>query len=113
MTGRTARKNFRLTEREAELLAERAARSGVSETEYVCSLIVDPAHVFIADDGELRRLHRELKREGTNLNQIARIYNSRRDTASELIALKGCLAHLHRVLSELEDVLSTIRKRRR
>lgn len=112
MSGRTVRKNFRLTEHEAKLLASRASRIGITETDFICSLIADPTHVFVADDGGLRRIYRELKHEGVNLNQLARIYNSRKDTTSELIAVKRCLGNMARIMEELEDVLASVPRRK-
>ena len=87
---RTVRKNFRLTPREADMLAKKARAAGTTESEYVRALIADPARIFAGDDDMLRVAYRELKRQGTNLNQIAWALN-RKSGSVGTASVEACL----------------------
>ena len=71
-------KHFLLTPGEAGKLARHAAEAELTESEYVRALIRDPSRVFTSSRDVLARIHRELRREGVNLNQIAWKLNSGR-----------------------------------
>lgn len=63
-------------------------------------------HAYIPDDIETaRNILWELKREGNNLNQIARQINSSDDKSSEFLVLKD---HLDKVLGRMEELASRI-----
>lgn len=99
------RKNFRLTEKEAACLAKHAAKSGVTESDYVRVLIQDPAHVFITEASALRDIYRELKRQGTNLNQIAYAVNSGRASTIDIDALAQINNRNRKALGMLAEAL--------
>ena len=54
------------------------------------ALIADPARVFAGDDDMLRAAYRELKRQGTNLNQIAWALNRKSDSVGTA-SVEACL----------------------
>lgn len=78
------RKNFRFTDREAALLEKHAAAAELSESEYVRALVRDPERVFTAETESLRSVYRELKKQGTNLNQMAYLANSRKQDGVDI-----------------------------
>lgn len=95
------RKNFRFTDTEAAALARHAAKAGVTESEYVRRLIVDPAHVLVSDANLLAAIYRELKRQGTNLNQIALAANSRKQDPADIDAVRRYGAAVAETLADV------------
>lgn len=74
---RTAQVHLRLTEREAALMRNRAQAAGLGLSAYVRSRALsgdEPAPA--ADARELRPVYAELRRCGSNVNQIARALNT-------------------------------------
>ena len=69
-------KHFLLTPSESQMLAKHAAKAEVSESDYVRTLIVDPSHVFTTSRDILVRIHKDIRKAGVNLNQIAWKCNS-------------------------------------
>lgn len=106
------RKNFRFTEAEASVLARHAAKAGVTESEYVRRLIVDPAHVFVSDANLLEAIYRELKRQGTNLNQIALAANSRKQDPADIDAVRRYGAAVAATLTDVAGVIDTMKGER-
>lgn len=75
---------LRLSEDELALINERAAAAGVSRAEYIMRCVNGTPAVYL--DGAKELLH-ELKKQGVNLNQAAKIANELHDTRN-LQALK-------------------------
>lgn len=70
----------RLSEIELNVLDQRAAALGISRSEYLRKILLDKKitnHIqVVADMPELRRLVGEYGKIGSNLNQIARYFNT-------------------------------------
>jgi hypothetical protein len=77
---KTRTKKFRLTEEDAERLAAHAEAAEMSESEYIRTLITDPSHVFTTEASTIKALYREAKRQGVNINMIARSANANKAT---------------------------------
>lgn len=105
----SVRKNFRLTEAEAVRLAKHAAKAGVTESDYVRTLINDPAHVFVTEGGTLRGIYRELKRQGVNLNQIAYAVNAGRARSLDASALTVLATRNAEIIADLSRVIDDMK----
>ena len=106
----TVRKNFRFTEAEAARLSKHAAKAGVSESDYVRTLINDPSHVFITEASTLRDLYRELKRQGVNINQVAYSVNAGRAKHIDGDILDRLSLDNHAALLRLGELLDSLGK---
>lgn len=76
--GRTSVVTFRLTAPERERLASAAASASMTESAYLRALIDGSAERIVQipiDGARLDAISHELKKSGTNLNQIARRTN--------------------------------------
>ena len=74
-----SRKNqfiFRLSDPEKEWFLDKVSRSGLSQQKYVLYSVLAKDIISI-DRAELQKISMELARQGNNLNQIARVLNSR------------------------------------
>jgi len=70
---------IRLTPHEREIVVQQAEKWGLTISEYVRKAAVEPLQPISKDPERYRHLEnicRELKRQGTNLNQIARKFNA-------------------------------------
>lgn len=105
MKSHIVRKNFRLTESEAQALASAASKLGITESDYLRTLITNPAHVFIADNSFLERIYRELKREGVNVNQIAHQVNRCHDATINAAELANTLSAINLAITSLGSTL--------
>ena len=108
----TVRKNFRLTSAEAARLSKHAAKAGVTESDYVRTLINDPSHVFVTEGDVLRDVYRELKRQGVNLNQIAYVVNAGRASSLDRSALDSLAKRISDALAKLSDIIDAMKKAR-
>ena len=68
---RAVQYRFRCTEEEAEQIRKKIEKSGCTIQEYLLKGALEK-EINVIDMGQIRELTVELKREGTNLNQIAR-----------------------------------------
>ena len=102
---RTVRKNFRLTPREADMLAANARAAGTTESDYVRSLILDPVRIFAGDDDMLRAVYRELKRQGNNLNQMAWALNRRADSVGTA-SVEACLKDVGQATAMIAAIIA-------
>lgn len=63
---------FRLSEEEAEKLQKKVEQSGMSQQDYILKAVLDKP---ITNTDGIKELVPELKRQGNNLNQIAKKLN--------------------------------------
>lgn len=72
--------NLRLTDVQYEIISENAKRAGLSLSEYICRQLmkgkVIAKYELVADLPELKKLTAEFGKIGSNLNQIARHFNT-------------------------------------
>ena len=67
-----------MTEREKEILKRKAAKNGITVSEYAQKLLAnsDDETIRVIDTEPLRMAAHELAKQGTNLNQFMRFLNS-------------------------------------
>lgn len=107
---RTARFELRLTEAEAERIRDRAEASGLSAAAFIRRAALtggEPAP--IADARELRPLYAELRRCGSNVNQIARALNTYGADGAGDAAVASALAALERACDAVTDAMRSAR----
>lgn len=98
--------SLKLTDLELEILDRGAQTAGLCRSEYLRKLFLDaPMEIhyeIVADMKELRRLIREYGKIGTNLNQIARYFNTggERSLAME-DEIRQCIADLFVLRNEV------------
>jgi hypothetical protein len=68
--------NFRMTQAEHERLSAEATRANLSLSDYIRAKLEGESSFVEIDKEALRGIHRELSRQGSNLNQIARRLNT-------------------------------------
>ena len=94
---RTHLVNFRLNDWEYERYRELARKAGMSMTDYFLARTVYARKVSMADTTQLNDVIYELRKIGTNINQVARAANTFRlrgsakgvaDSTSELAAMR-------------------------
>lgn len=72
MRRKEARVEVRMTEHEKEALKRKAAKNGMTVSEYARTLLAnsDDATIRVIDTEPLRKAAHELAKQGTNLNQL-------------------------------------------
>lgn len=75
--------NFRLSEKEAEILKKKIERSGKKQQEYLAACALQKK---ITNTDGIKVLLPELKRIGSNLNQIAKVLNATGQCEPQLFA---------------------------
>lgn len=105
---KTAHINVRMTEEERAAIVARSSSFGMAPSAYMreAALHIGEKPVRVADEAILRQTLAEMKRQGNNLNQVARAvnrYGIDGQTARELSEAVGLVA---RAASELSDLLS-------
>lgn len=112
---RTERLSVRMTEGEREALREAACEARLTEAQYVrARACYSRAQILSVDDAALRAALAEMRREGTNLNQLARRANSLSDheLSREADAIASALDALARQQGEtFERLLGAISAR--
>lgn len=72
--------NLRLTDIQYDFISEAAAQAGLTLSEYIRRQLMDgkviAKYEIVADVPEIKRITAELGKIGSNLNQIARYFNS-------------------------------------
>ena len=108
---RTETLHIRMTEGERESLRDAADAARLTEAQYVrARACYSRARILSVDDAALREVLAELRREGTNLNQIARRANSLSDheLGREADAIASALGSLARLQGETFDRLLAV-----
>lgn len=95
--------NFRMTEEEFKVLKEKVEQSGMNQREFLRRCVLDKV---ILNVDSLKTLIPEMKRQGSNLNQIAKRLNERKfvDYNNEL---SGCLQEVEETWQSLKQFLHT------
>lgn len=107
---RSAQVHLRLTESDAARMRERAAAAGMSLSAYIRRAALsgeEPAPV--ADARELRPLYAELRRCGSNVNQIARAINTYGVDVAGDDVVASTLAALERACDAVTDAMHAAR----
>ena len=89
---------FRVTAEEKKLIDEKIKASGLTMTAFIIRAITDQPVVSIPDVGEILT---ELKRQGNNLNQLARANNFGSLAEAELLAV---LADIKKIYAHVLNV---------
>ena len=108
---RTETLHIRMTEGEREALREAADAARLTEAQYVRARVCySRARILSVDDAALREVLAELRREGANLNQIARRANSLSDheLGREADAIASALGSLAGLQGETFDRLLAV-----
>lgn len=79
---------IRTDEHDAQTLRQKITSSGLSQQDYLLKAALE---ANITDPTPIRELLTEYKRQGNNLNQIARAMNSRNSMSQELLPLINAL----------------------
>ena len=79
---------IRADEHDASIIRQKVAASGLSQQDYLLKAALE---ANIANPSPIRELLTEYKRQGNNLNQIARAMNSRNSMSQELLPLINAL----------------------
>ncbi len=112
---RSERLTVRMTEGEREALREAACEARLTEAQYVRARVCySRAQILSVDDDALRAALAEMRREGANLNQLARRANSLSDheLSREADAIASALDALARQQAEtFERLLGAISAR--
>lgn len=107
---RTARFELRLTEAEAGRIRERAEASGLSAAAYIRRAALSGGEPTpVADVRELRPLYAELRRCGSNVNQIARALNTYGAVGAGGAAVAASLAALERACDAVAEAMAAAR----
>lgn len=109
---RSARLNIRLEEADLARIRQSARLSGVSVSEYVRRRCLDDGGRprIIVDTSELRAIHVQLRRNGNNLNQIARELNTRHKPNDVEELLRGTLRQTAAASEEATLLLAQARQ---
>lgn len=108
---RTETLHIRMTEGEREALRDAAGAARLTEAQYVRARVCySRARILSVDDAALREVLAELRREGANLNQIARRANSLSDheLGREADAIASALGSLAGLQGETFDRLLSV-----
>jgi len=98
---RNVQVNFRMTEEEFEVLREKVEQSGMSQREFLCRCALDKV---ILNVDSLKVIVPEMKKQGSNLNQIAKRLNERKfvDYNNDL---SSCLQEVEETWQSLKQFL--------
>lgn len=102
---KTVVKPFRMTEKEAAQLKEKARQRGMKESEYIRLLLSQKPN----DYPEIRILMKELINEvnaiGNNINQITRNHNSKIYREADRELLSAYMKKLNLLVKEVAEIL--------
>lgn len=105
---RTVYITVRVSPAERAAIVARSASSGMAPSAFIreAALLRDTPPVRVADAGELRRIHVDLKRIGNNLNQAARALNAYGADETTLGMLRDALGPVSEAAASLAALLS-------
>lgn len=112
MRRKAARVEVRMTEREKETLKRKAAKNGMTVSEYARTLLAnsDDATIRVIDTEPLKKAAHELAKQGTNLNQFMRFLNAHGATAFSPEEADAVLEKEVAVFSEIMEALAALRR---
>ncbi len=106
------RVDVRLSTYEKNVLRMNAAHAGCSLSEYVrqTAVYATPPSPIIVDMEKLMRFHFELRKEGVNLNQLARAVNACGAEGIDVVAITRTLDKLDAALDEVGGWIIGVRR---
>lgn len=112
MRRKEARVEVRMTEHEKEALKRKAAKNGMTVSEYARTLLAnsDDATIRVIDTEPLRKAAHELAKQGTNLNQFMRFLNTYGSNALDHEEAKAVLGKEVAAFSEIMEALAALRR---
>ena len=101
-----------MTEHEKEALKRKAAKNGMTVSEYARTLLAnsDDATIRVIDTEPLRKAAHELAKQGTNLNQFMRFLNTYGSNALDHEEAKAVLGKEVAAFSEIMEALAALRR---
>lgn len=113
MAGRTSRIEIRVSNGERAAMAACSRRAGKTVSAYLRDLATrDPsAPTLDIDAAGLRRAYADLKRAGSNVNQIARSLNTYGPRAAQSYGIEDALSSLATAADAVATALATVRSR--
>lgn len=112
MNNKSMRFELRLTSGEKSVLRRKAQKAGLSVSEYVRQMLVhsdDTAIVFV-DTSPFREALAELCRQGANLNQMAKVFNTYGLNEREGALVKSIHENLGETYLKIEGALIALRE---
>lgn len=102
-----------MTEHEKEALKRKAAKNGMTVSEYARTLLAnsDDATIRVIDTEPLRKAAHELAKQGTNLNQFMRFLNTYGSNALDHEEAKVVLGKEVAAFSEIMEALASLAER--
>ena len=103
---------IRLSEREKRTLKRKAAKNGMTVSEYARTLLAnsDDVTIRVIDTEPLRKAAHELAKQGTNLNQFMRFLNTYGSNALDYEEAKAVLEKEVAAFSEIMEALAALRR---
>lgn len=100
-----------MTEREKDALKRKAAKNGMTVSEYARTLLAnsDDETIRVIDIEPLKKAAYELAKQGTNLNQFMRILNSNGARAFNQDEAKAVLEKEVSAFSKIMEALTALR----
>ena len=98
-------KKFRLSPREASMLADKAQQANMTESEYLRFMISQKPNDFPEIRILLRELINEVNHIGTNINQIVHNHNSGIYSEDDKVRL---IAYMRKLNAEVSNVCRTV-----
>lgn len=113
MRRKEARVEVRMTEHEKEALKRKAAKNGMTVSDYARTLLAnsDDATIRVIDTEPLRKAAHELAKQGTNLNQFMRFLNTYGSNALDHEEAKAVLGKEVAAFSEIMEALAALRRK--
>ena len=112
MRRKEARVEVRMTEHEKEALKRKAAKNGMTVSEYARTLLAnsDDATIRVIDTEPLRKAAHELAKQGTNLNQFMKFLNTYGVKVFDPEEAKRVLEKEVSSFSEIMEALAALRR---
>lgn len=112
MESRTSRIDVRVTLRERAAIIARSRRAGVTASAYLRSRALSSSETprIDIDAGELRHAYADLKRAGSNVNQIARALNTYGGGAVPVARIESALLTIESAADDVSRLLSVLRR---
>lgn len=103
---------IRLSEREKRTLKRKAAKNGMTVSEYARTLLAnsDDATIRVIDTEPLRKAAHELAKQGTNLNQFMRFLNTYGVKVFDPAEAKRVLEKEVSAFAEIMESLAALRR---
>lgn len=112
MRRKEARVEVRMTEHEKEALERKAAKNGMTVSEYARTLLAnsDDATIRVIDTEPLRKAAHELAKQGTNLNQFMKFLNTYGIKVFDAREAQRVLAREVETFMEVAEALAALRR---